>query len=780
MEKFFQDIAKVNPASDEVIFRAIFASVLDAIIAVDESQHIVAFNTAAEHMFGCGASDALRTPLHRFIPECLRSTHEESVRQFGESNETQRTMGKLREVFGLRSNGEKFPIEASISKIQIEETTFFTIILRDISERKQAQKKIRESEERYRSLVDHAPICIHEIDMNGHLTAMNPVGLQKQGATDKDNVTGQCYLDLVVAEDQERVAALFKEACLGRSVEFEFTAAQSPHPRVYASSFIPMKDASGNVTKITGVSQDITRQKEAESLLEGEKTILESIARGAPLADTLGLLCQTIETLCPRIRSSVLFLEGTKLRHGAAPSLPETYVQAVDGIRIGPCKGSCGTAAYRQEPVIVSDIATDPLWANDRDLALNYDLRSCWSAPIVSTNNCVLGTLAMYAHETGNPLPRELEVFYLAAHLAGIAIERNRTEIRIQENEIRFRTFLENCPVLAWIKDCDGRYEYVNPAWEATYQWTAASCVGKTDRDLWPQEIARPLREHDTTVLKKHVPLEAYESMPTPDGQTKDWLVLKFPVEGSEAKIESIAGFAIDVTQLNHLKRELHRAEQLAQLGTLAASLAHEIGTPMNIILGRGELLFRKTSEEPTKKGIKIIIEQVERVTMLINQLLNMSRRPPHQPRPLDLKKILHKVMSLVQEQARDTHTDIKKHWDDDVEFFIHGDGAHLEQVFLNLCVNAIHAMPEAGTLRLGLQASDGRIQAIVEDTGAGISQDNLSKIFDPFFTTKPKGKGTGLGLMIVQSIIAEHAGTITVDSIVGQGTTFTIALPSM
>ncbi|NIR15813.1 MAG: hypothetical protein GWN86_18545, partial [Desulfobacterales bacterium] len=162
---------------------------------------------------------------------------------------------------------------------------------------------------------------------------------------------------------------------------------------------------------------------------------------------------------------------------------------------------------------------------------------------------------------------------------------------------------------------------------------------------------------------------------------------------------------------------------------------------------------------------------QVDRVTKLINQLLNVARRPPYQPRPLDLKKVLSNVLNLIEERARETHVEAEIDWDEERTFHTRGDPDHLEQVFLNLCVNAIQAMPQGGTLRIGLQDSEDQIHITVGDTGEGISQENLSKIFDAFFSTKPKGEGSGLGLVMSQSIVQEHGGTISVESTLGHGT---------
>jgi signal transduction histidine kinase/FixJ family two-component response regulator len=184
-------------------------------------------------------------------------------------------------------------------------------------------------------------------------------------------------------------------------------------------------------------------RKRAEALLAGEKRILEMIAKGDSLPAILDVLCQLVEEQLPDVISSVLLLEGDHLRHGGAPSLPKSYNGAIDGLVIGPSEGSCGTAAYRGKPVIVSDIATDPLWAKYRDLALSHSLRACWSTPILSSENKVLGTFAMYYREPRSPTSQDFGLIELVTHLVRIAVERDRAEQALRTSEQLARSHVD-------------------------------------------------------------------------------------------------------------------------------------------------------------------------------------------------------------------------------------------------------------------------------------------------------------------------------------------------
>jgi PAS domain S-box-containing protein len=200
---------------------------------------------------------------------------------------------------------------------------------------------------------------------------------------------------------------------------------------------VPLRDELGNIVKWYGTAIEIEDRKRAEVLLAGEKRLLEMIARGDSRAFILDALCRLVEELASGSLSSILLLDSTgkRLLHGAAPSLPIPYTDAIDGGAIGPTAGSCGTAAYRAEPVIVFDIAADPLWADYRDLALAHGLRACWSTPILSSEGRVLGTFAMYYREPRSPTPREQDVIEQITHLASIAIEREQNEERLRQSQ---------------------------------------------------------------------------------------------------------------------------------------------------------------------------------------------------------------------------------------------------------------------------------------------------------------------------------------------------------
>ncbi|WP_022949735.1 sensor domain-containing diguanylate cyclase [Methylohalobius crimeensis] len=220
------------------------------------------------------------------------------------------------------------------------------------------------------------------------------------------------------------------------------------------------------------------KRKRKEALLTGKVQVLEMIARGAPFHQVLETLCRCIEQNLDQGLCSILLLDpaGRHLRQGAAPSLPEAYSRAIDGIAIGPKVGSCGTAAFHGKRVIAGDIATDPRWAGFRALALEHGMRACWSAPIFSSQDEVLGTFAIYHRIPYRPETEELELIDTAAQLAGIAIERKRMAERL----LFYRQIFHHAHDGIATTDLAGYYREQNPVHRALIGYSDEALAGQT------------------------------------------------------------------------------------------------------------------------------------------------------------------------------------------------------------------------------------------------------------------------------------------------------------
>lgn len=253
---------------------------------------------------------------------------------------------------------------------------------------------------------------------------------------------------------------LFESEARIRGVDEEY--------RWFLTQGVPLRDESGKIVRWYGTNVDIDERKRAESLLEGEKNLLEMIATGVALKEILNALCLTIENCRNGTLASVLLLnrDGVHLDSVAGPNLPDGWTKQMEKLPIGPCAGSCGTAAYRASRVIVSDIATDPLWdvPEHRASALQHGLRASWSSPILSSNGKVLGTFCMYYRAPRSPDSHDLGLIETATHLARVAIERDRAEVALRNSEEKYRDLITASPDAICVIEEDSKIVLVNPA----------------------------------------------------------------------------------------------------------------------------------------------------------------------------------------------------------------------------------------------------------------------------------------------------------------------------
>ncbi len=233
-----------------------------------------------------------------------------------------------------------------------------------------------------------------------------------------------------------------------------------------------------------------------------------------------------------------------------------------------------------------------------------------------------------------------------------------------------------------------------------------------------------------------------------------------------------------EITEKILFEQKLIQSEKLATVGILAAGLAHEIGTPLNIIMGRAEVLKESLEDHPeAQKSLNTIIEQIDRITEIIRQLLDFVK--PREPalKETDIIKVAQKILDLLDIRIKKKKITFEKEFDPDLPR-VKIDPHQWEQVFLNLFMNAMDAVKENGTIRFAIRKEEDRLVITISDNGTGIPPENLNKIFDPFFTTKKPGQGTGLGLTVTNNIVKQHGGWIKVSSRPGMGTTFSIYLP--
>jgi two-component system sensor histidine kinase HydH len=328
------------------------------------------------------------------------------------------------------------------------------------------------------------------------------------------------------------------------------------------------------------------------------------------------------------------------------------------------------------------------------------------------------------------------------------------------------------------VRDTDGKITSWNPAAEAIFGWTAAEMLGTTAHRLLARDDGPvPVVARIDAALREGRTLRNLET----NGLRKDGTPITFsltvaPIYDATDRYAGTTGIVRDVTVIKQLQLQLLERERLAAVGELAAMVAHEVRNPLAGIRGGCEILLEAYPEGDTRHDIGVeIIHQVDRLSRTVHDLLLFARPKAMDRVPTDLHVLIERIVHVLHDDPANTSVEIVRDFGSDVPI-VHADGRQMEQVLLNLVLNAIQAMNRTGTVTIVTRAHGRQVVVSVSDTGPGIPPDKIGRIFEPFFTTR--AQGTGLGLAIVKKIIEAHGGLIEAASKAGSGATFTATLP--
>lgn len=428
--------------------------------------------------------------------------------------------------------------------------------------------------------------------------------------------------------------------------------------------------------------------------------MLDKISADHSLLSIMDEITRTVDELMPGVCSSILLVENGNLRHGSAPKLPEAYNTRIDGMAIGEGVGSCGTAAARKQPVIVTDIHTNPLWTAYPDLIEVLGMRSCWSTPVLTADNSVLATFGIYRREPSAPTEEDLNLIDRVCQFVRVAIERTRYRNEAQANEARFRAIAQASGDVIW--------EY-QPA---------------TDEIWFSDGMQRAFGHHPGTsrgaLVTRYVHPEDRERVATAMREARDngtaWtLDYRYQcADGSYANVvsraavlrdaagtpERIVGTITDVTEQKKLEERLHHTQRLEAVSHLTGGLAHDFNNLLTIILGNaGQLVDDLPPGSEQQEMARIMKTAARKGADLIRSLLAFSRQQMLDTKPVHVNELVAGMQNLLH-RALGTHFDLKvqlapEPWG----AFI--DPSQLESALLNLTANARDAMGSAGTMTI-------------------------------------------------------------------------------
>lgn len=573
--------------------------------------------------------------------------------------------------------------------------------------------------------------------------------------------------------------------------------------RWFRSTLLPSRDAGGNIVRLISIRTEIDDLKKAEHLLTGEVELLRMVAQAKPLASVLDRLCRTVEEISPESICSVLGVdvETSRFRAGAGPSLPESYKQLFDGKAIDPGYGPCSLAATCNEPVATWNPASDERWKGSSwpDLIASIGLHSCWSIPIVSSNGRVIGVFALYKKTSEGPTALERQLVDRFINIASLVIERAVADAelkRTSEELQRTNRFLVDTQRLTLT---------------ASFTWDV-----ERNEHIWSQENYRLFEFDESSPVTLEAILRTIHPDDLPDVEAllgraadgKDFeLAFRIVTASGRTKYAHVVGTRIehitdrpvfmgaiqDVTArklteeaLNRARSDLAYMARVTALGTLTASIAHEVNQPLSGIITNASTCLRLLAADPPEVAKAQVtaqrtIRDGNRASEVIKRLRAMFTNAPTAFEPVDLHDAVREVLALSAGEMRSSGILLKTDLVAECAT-VRGDRVQLQQVVLNLLLNAIDAMRAVNDrprmLSVATRDEDQHIRLSVRDAGTGLDDADIERLFDAFYTTK--AKGMGVGLAISRTIVENHGGRLSAAPNADHGATLICRLPTV
>ena len=637
-------------------------------------------------------------------------------------------------------------------------------------QREQAESVMRESERRFQDMLENVQMIAMTLDKNGMVTFCNNYFLRLTGWT-REEVMGSDWCARFIPKSETAARKLFFDNIEAGTVpahhENPILSRDGRQQDIFWNNTM-LRDAAGNVIGTASLGEDVTERKRAEAKLreseEFKEAILDSVASHIAVLDRNGFIVEV------NARWRRFALENPSSASGLTPNL------GVGVNYLEVCRRSVGKSA--QEAMAACEGIMAVLDGRKTNFVLEYPCHGPREWRWFSLNVTPLG-------KDGR--------FVVVSHTN--ITERKRAEEAVRESEEKFRQLAENINEVFWITD-PGKHQmlYVSPAYEEIWGRSCESVYQSSK--TWLEAIHPDDRQRVLTAAANKQHLGEYDEtyrIVRPDGSIR-WIHDRgYPVNNELGQVYRIVGTAEDITQRKETEKQLRQSQKMESIGLLAGGVAHDFNNILLIIQINLEMVMLDPAsfETKSKEHLAEIGKAADRAANLNRQLLAFSRTEAMQMQLLDLNDLTSSfsrmLRRIVGENIR-VQNDLAA-----VVPAIQADPGMIEQVLMNLAVNARDAMPNGGRLIIGteLVAVDeaeaklnprkrvGRFACLsVRDTGTGIAPENMPRIFEPFFTTKGVGKGTGLGLATVFGIAEQHKGWVEVASTVGVGTTFRVFLP--
>ncbi|WP_416729957.1 PAS domain S-box protein [Fictibacillus sp. JL2B1089] len=606
----------------------------------------------------------------------------------------------------------------------------------DLTERVSVETQLAESEQRFRSLMDHNIDALFSLDLEGKFTTVNKACAELSGYSETEllNMTFNPFM-----MPHRRAAAIdqFKEALEGNSKTYETRIKQkNGETRQIMFTLTPII-VLNKVLGVFGIAKDVTAKREAEKELRETKDLLEAVIYHS--SDAISVVHLTDYSV--KVNPAFEFIYGwseddlANLNSHILPVVPEDKVAESDRLMTIVKHGG-----------YVKGVETIRLTKSGKRLNVSLSL-----SPIYGENGEVVALSAISRDITDKKLK----------------------EKALKESEEKYRIIAENTTDLVGVVDLEGNVKYVSPSNRLLLGFDPSLYDGKKIQGFFHSDDRPKVRVAINEMVQTQKPVKFEVRCKHAHGH---WVTLEAnatPIANDSDQPDSFVVVARDLTERKKTEEMLRKSDKLSVLGQLAAGVAHEIRNPLTSIRGFLQLLQSRASEN--EDYYEIMLSEIDRINSIVGEFMLLAKPQAMNFVQTDLRQLLRHVISILDTQAILTNVQIYFESEPDLPEIWCVDN-QIKQVFVNMLKNAIEAMPTGGSVHIHLKQEGGYVIASFIDHGCGISEERLPTLGEPFYTTKEKG--TGLGLMICYKIVENHHGKILINSKIDEGTTFSILLP--
>jgi two-component system cell cycle sensor histidine kinase/response regulator CckA len=777
--------AAANPCSPEhaAYLHALTENNPLGIVVLDLEHRIQMCNPAFEALFGYQQAEILGMELDSLLAPGDSAAEAAELTQRSTEGKVVREKAKRRRAEGSLVDVQILGVPISMDGKLIGSFGMYE----DITERRRAEQAQREAEERFRSLFENATEGIFQTTTDGRYLSVNPALARMCGfASPSEMISSVEDLGREMYADPN-VRDLFKQLIekYGAVKDFEYEVRRKDGAKIWISENAHVvRNPDGEILSYEGTIEDITARKRAEL----ERQVTFEIIHAVNVTDNLDDLLRLIHIALKKVLYAencfvALYEPTTGMFH--FPFFVDQFDQAPPPQRVGR---SCTAHVYRSGKAMLIPQRTFDLLAEQGEVELVGTPSPSWLGVPLRTPAATIGVLVVQHYEDENAY-KESDQEFLASVGGQIAfaIERKRSEEKIRESEAQLRVLVEQLPAVLWTVDKDLRF-------------TSALGAGLARLRLKPNQlVGKSLLDYFETADQTFLPIAAHRRAVTGEPMTfhVEWKSGSYachvePLRDADGQVSGAICMSLDITDRKQLEEQLRQAQKMEAVGRLAGGIAHDFNNLLMVIQGYGDLLVERLgSDDPLHRNAEQIQMAAQRASSLTRQLLAFSRKQMLAPKILNVQSVVAEMEKILRRLIGE---DIQLETTSAPDLgLVKADRSQIEQVILNLAVNARDAMPQGGrltieTANVELDSSYSHPPAVlspgkyvmlaVTDNGCGMDAETQAHVFEPFFTTKEKGKGTGLGLATVYGVVKQSGGYVWVYSEPGRGTSFKIYLP--